>query len=159
MLRPEFDAFKRRRLLRPMKVTRALASDLDSIRRLLVEAELPVEDLVAADVKFWIATDAAGITGAVGVEEFGNSGLMRSLVVAPRSRSHGTGSALVEELEVSMRSRGLKSLALLTQTAENFFAKRGYVRTPRDQVSEQVRRSGEFQTLCPASAVCMSKSL
>jgi len=142
-----------------MQVRRATASDLESIRSLLVEAELPVEDLLAADVKFWVATDALGISGAVGIEDFGRSGLLRSLVVAPRSRSHGLGSELVRELEASMRSRGLKSLVLLTQTAENFFAKRGYIRTPRDQVPEQVRLSGEFRTLCPASAVCMSKAL
>ncbi len=142
-----------------MKIERAMTSDLDVIRPMLIEAGLPVEDLATADVDFWVARDAQGIAGAVGVERFGTAGLLRSLVVAPRGQHRGTGSALVQDLEISMRSSGLNSLVLLTQTAERFFGKRGYTVTPREQVPEPVRQSGEFKSLCPASAVCMSKTL
>ena len=142
-----------------MKIERAVASDLGAIRSLLIEAGLPVEDLATAGVNFWVARDAQGIAGAVGVEWLGTAGLLRSLVVAPRSQNRGAGSALVQDLEISMRSSGLNSLVLLTQTAESFFGKRGYAVTPREQVPERVRQSGEFKSLCPASAVCMSKML
>lgn len=125
----------------------------------MVEAGLPVADLGTADVRFWVVRDAMGVAGAVGVEQFGKSGLLRSLVVAPRGRARGMGSTLVRELEASMRSGGLKSLVLLTQTAESFFGKCGYVPTPRTKVPERIRQSGEFQSLCPDSAVCMSKAL
>ena len=142
-----------------MKIERARTSDLDVVRPMLIEAGLPVEDLATAEVDFWVARDARGIAGAVGVERFGTAGLLRSLVVAPRSQGRGTASALVRDLEISMRSSGLNFLVLLTQTAECFFGKRGYAVTPRAQVPEPVRQSGEFKSLCPASAVCMSKTL
>jgi N-acetylglutamate synthase-like GNAT family acetyltransferase len=58
-----------------------------------------------------------------------------------------------------MRAEGLKTLVLLTQTAETFFAKRGYVLTLREQVPEPIRQTAEFRALCPAMAVCMSKAL
>ncbi|MBS0388554.1 MAG: GNAT family N-acetyltransferase [Proteobacteria bacterium] len=142
-----------------MMVERASASDLQAIRTLLAEAGLPVDDLGTADVSFWVTRDALGILGAIGVERFGTSGLLRSLVVAPRGQERGVASALLLELESSVRSSGLEFLALLTQTAAPFFAKRGYVVTPREQVPVRVRQSSEFATLCPASAVCMSKAL
>jgi len=142
-----------------MRIERAAISDLETIRSMLAESGLPVEDLAIAEVNFRVARDARGIAGAIGVERFGTSALLRSLVVAPRSRGHGTGSALVQGLESSMRSSGIDSLVLLTQTAEPFFGKRGYTLTPRDQVPEPVRQSGEFKSLCPASAVCMTKAL
>lgn len=159
MLRTEFDSRRRRWVLCVMTIGPAAESDLAGIRSMLMDAGLPVADLNTAAVRFWVARDAAEISGAVGVETFGNAGLLRSLVVAPGGRTHGTGSALVCAAEASMRMNGLQSLVLLTQSAEAFFEKRGYVRTPREKIPERIRQSGEFKTLCPASAVCMSKSL
>jgi len=142
-----------------MHIDRAKESDLHRVRELLAEAGLPVDDLVSADIGFWVARDATGISGAIGVERFGTACLLRSLVVTDRGRRQGTGSALVQELESSMRAHGVRMLVLLTETAESFFGKRGYTVTPRERVPDQVRQSGEFRTLCPASAVCMSKAL
>jgi N-acetylglutamate synthase-like GNAT family acetyltransferase len=142
-----------------MHIERATDSDLQRVRELLAEAGLPVDDLGTADIGFWVARDEMGISGAVGVERFGTSGLLRSLVVADRDRKRGTGSALIQALESSVRANGIRMLVLLTQTAESFFEKRGYTVTPREQVPDPVRQSAEFRTLCPASAVCMSKAL
>ncbi len=58
-----------------------------------------------------------------------------------------------------MRAEGLKTMVLLTQAAEGFFGKRGYVLTPREQVPEPIRQTAEFRSLCPATAACMSKAL
>ena len=142
-----------------MHIGRATESDLQHIRELLAEAGLPVDDFGTAEIGFWVARDETGVSGAVGVERFGTSGLLRSFVVAGRGRKQGTGSALIQELESSMRANGVRTLVLLTQTAESFFGKRGYTVTPREQVPNPVRQSGEFRTLCPASAVCMTKAL
>jgi amino-acid N-acetyltransferase len=142
-----------------MHIERATESDLHRVRELLAAAGLLVDDLRTADISFWVARDATGISGAIGVERFGTACLLRSLVVADRDRKRGTGSALIQALESSVRADGIRMVVLLTQTAESFFGKRGYTVTPREQVPEPVRQSGEFRTLCPASAVCMSKAL
>jgi amino-acid N-acetyltransferase len=48
---------------------------------------------------------------------------------------------------------------LLTETAETFFRRLGYEAIDRHYVSEDLKQSAEFRALCPASAVCMTKSL
>ena len=121
-----------------MHIERATESDLHRVRELLAEAGLPVDDLRTADISFWVARDATGISGAIGVERFGTACLLRSLVVADRDRKRGTGSALIQALESSVRADGIRMLVLLTQTAESFFGKRGYAVTPREQVPDPV---------------------
>jgi amino-acid N-acetyltransferase len=66
---------------------------------------------------------------------------------------------LVQALELAMRAEGVETIVLLTQTAETFFAKRGYERTRRERVPEPIRQTAEFRSLCPATAVCMSRAL
>jgi amino-acid N-acetyltransferase len=48
---------------------------------------------------------------------------------------------------------------LLTETAEKFFRAIGYEVIDRRHVPEEIKQSAEFRSLCPASAVCMSKLL
>jgi amino-acid N-acetyltransferase len=48
---------------------------------------------------------------------------------------------------------------LLTQTAEAFFERHGYQVADRDHVPDEIKQSAEFQSLCPSSAICMTKSL
>jgi amino-acid N-acetyltransferase len=48
---------------------------------------------------------------------------------------------------------------LLTTTAENYFPRFGFACVGRDEVSESVKCSMEFQVACPASAVVMRKTL
>jgi amino-acid N-acetyltransferase len=47
----------------------------------------------------------------------------------------------------------------LTETAEGFFRGLGYHVIDRGYVIEELKQSAEFRSLCPASAVCMTKSL
>ena len=141
-------------------VLAATALDLPSIKLLLASASLPVADLDAAPgVRFWVARDADHIVGAVGLQPFGSNGLLRSLVVAPSHRDRGLGSSLVTTLEDEVSSQSVKALVLLTQTAEPFFLARGYTAIDRVNVPDQIKLSAEFHSLCPASAVCMTKSL
>ena len=48
---------------------------------------------------------------------------------------------------------------LLTETAEKFFRAIGYEVIDRRHVPEEIKQSAEFRSLCPASAVCMTKLL
>ncbi len=129
------------------------------LRALLSANGLPVSDLETAAIDFTVAADADRIVGVIGLEAFDGAGLLRSLAVAPTSRNGGTGARLVEAVEAHARSRGLQSLVLLTQTAEPFFARRGYRTVARSEVPASVQGSGEFRSICPASATCMIKQL
>jgi amino-acid N-acetyltransferase len=160
VLRSKFEVADGFGLLRVMgSVGPATAGDRTTIYGLLAEAGLPVDDLDTAPVRFWVARDAGEIVGAVGVEAYGTVGLLRSLVVLPARRGEGVGAAMVQALEGESCREGIDLLVLLTQTAQRFFAKQGYSVQGRHDVPASIQDTAEFRSLCPASAVCMSKGL
>jgi len=142
-----------------MRIELATAAAAPEIHALLRAVGLPTEDLSTSPVRFWVAREGESLAGAVGVEPYGDAGLLRSLAVDPSHQDLGTGSALVQALELAMQAEGLKTVVLLTQTAESFFVKCGYTLIPRGQVPEQIRQTAEFRSLCPATAACLSKAL
>ena len=139
----------------------ATSADRPDVRSLLTEARLPVADLdLARDPTFWVVRDDAGRPiGAVGLERHGDVGLVRSLVVTPGRRRHGLGRTLVRTLEEHAHATGVAQLVLLTETAEAFFRRLGYAVIDRGTAPAAVADSAEFRTLCPSTAVCMTKRL
>jgi amino-acid N-acetyltransferase len=138
----------------------ATPADGPAIVALLAQAGLPTADLTpAALAGFLAAHDGDALVGAITVERHGDDGLLRSLVVAPAQRGRGLGRALVQAVEQRAREQGLRSLALLTQSATEFFAARGYRVVPRSAVAEALRNSTQFAGVSPASATCMEKNL
>ena len=142
-----------------MQVRVALPTEHAAVRELLTASELPVQDLDTAAVAFLVADDNGVLAGVVGVQAFGDVGLLRSLAVRPEYRRTGIGDRLVAAAEHHAQARGLHRLVLLTQTAADFFTKRGYRPIERAQAPTAVQASAEFQSLCPASAACLSKQL
>lgn len=142
-----------------MSVREAGAADFTAILHLLAQARMPTADLTdRSAVQFWVAPSVGAVIGAVGLERHGDAGLLRSLVVAPDARGQGVGLALVEAVEVAARDQGINRLVLLTQTARAFFERRGYELIEREAAPDAVKASAQFRSICPASAVCMTKS-
>jgi len=81
------------------------------------------------------------------------------VVVSHERRGMGLGGAIVSELERVAREAKIARLILLTQTAAKFFAQRGYQVMERSAAPADVQGSEEFRSLCPSSAVCMTKEL
>jgi amino-acid N-acetyltransferase len=141
-----------------MNVVPAQPSNLAGIRSLLESEGLPIEDLSVESLKhFFVLLDANEIIGAVGLEQYGNVALLRSLVVAPDHRKKGLGILLAEAAEALAASLGISSVFLLTTTAKDFFAARDFRVVPREDVPDAIRRSTEFSSLCPATATVMVK--
>jgi amino-acid N-acetyltransferase len=144
----------------PREIVPATPTDAGAVTGLLAQAALPTADLTAARMEEFLVVRGDGqLEGMVALEPYGTSGLLRSLVVAPSTRGTGLGTQLVAALEIRARGLGIKELWLLTTTAAAFFAKLGYRVTDRAGAPEAVRRSAEFTSLCPSSAVCMVKAL
>lgn len=137
----------------------ASTSDRDALRDLLHAAKLPVADLDSSPIDFLAAEDNGRLVGAVGLQAIAQTGLLRSLVVSPGVRGTGIGDALVEAMERHAQNRGVERLVLLTNTAAEFFARRGYVATDRAAMPDAIKATAEFQSLCPSSATCLSKVL
>jgi amino-acid N-acetyltransferase len=128
--------------------------------QLLATAQLPTEDLTAAHCEhFFFAGSPTEPTGLVGLELFGHDALLRSLVVALDRRGSGEGAALLRHAEDHARALGVRTLYLLTTSAESFFAKHGYQRAPRDSAPAAIRATREFSGICPASAAFMMRQL
>jgi amino-acid N-acetyltransferase len=137
------------------------ATDQDSavIRALLDANSLPTGDLEAARPRFVVACMDEQVIGAGALQSFGPIALLRSVAVEPHLRGAGVGRSIVRELEHIARANEIKQLILLTQTAKSFFEAQGYVAIDRASAPPAVQGSQEFRTLCPASALCMSKAL
>jgi len=139
-----------------------LASPLDEpwIRQLLILCELPHEDIIPEHIPhFWVIKEKGEILGTVGLEILGHLALLRSLAVDPRFRKRGFASELTKKAEEYAASLKIEKLYLLTMTAEIFFRKRGYQKIERISAPSEIQGTAEFQSLCPASSVCMVKPL
>jgi amino-acid N-acetyltransferase len=127
---------------------------------LLQAQELPVTDITDEHLEhfFFVGSDGSP-TGLVGLEIYGADALLRSLVVGEHARSRGLGSSLVEHAEQYASSKSVRSIYLLTTTAEAFFNRLGYERIDRSQAPPSIERTREFASLCPASSAFMVKFL
>jgi len=136
------------------------ASDYTAVRRLLDDAQLPTADLASAPgLRCWVLEMHDEVVGVVGLECADRGALVRSLVVARDHRGQGWGSELLVRVEREAGELGIRQLVLLTETAQRFFSAHGYAVIDRGRVPEALQRTAEFRSLCPVSAVCMTKSL
>lgn len=137
----------------------ASEEDVVGILSLLKANNLPVSDLSTGKRLFLVATISEQLIGVVAIELYSDSGLLRSLAVNSEFRSLNLGKKLVSEAENLGRDNGLKYLYLLTTTASGFFSKLGWDTIDRSSAPASVAASTEFSSVCPDSAVCMTKKL
>lgn len=133
----------------------ARPSDWPELSALLTQAHLPLAGAQEHLAGFILAYRAATLLGAAGVERYGKDGLLRSVAVVESERGHGLGKALVEKLLAEAKRNDLERLVLLTETAEAFFARFGFLRIARQDAPAPVQSSVEFQSVCPQSAITM----
>jgi amino-acid N-acetyltransferase len=132
---------------------------LPYVEELLAENDLPSADVRSKPECFYVACGDDGAVGIGGIEVHGTAGLLRSVVVERSARGEGHGTVLCERLEAIAADEGVGTLYLLTTTAREFFAERGYEEIGRDEVPDAIRGTAEFADLCPATAACMRKRL
>ena len=140
-------------------VVPARPDDLDAVLGLLEQAKLPREGVAEHFQDFLVAWAGGRLVGAVGLERYGQSVLVRSLVVSPSERGRGVGQSLTERILERARAGEARRAFLLTETAADFFPLFGFVRIPRDEADPALRSSVEFATACPQTAVCMRREL
>lgn len=127
---------------------------------LLQSQGLPVSDITDEHLEhfFFVGSDGSP-TGLVGLEIYGTDALLRSLVGDETARGKGLGSALVDHAEQYAASKSVRSIYLLTTTAEAFFKRLGYERIDRSRAPPSIKETHEFASLCPASSAFMVKTL
>jgi amino-acid N-acetyltransferase len=140
-------------------VSPAMADETETIRTLLFDAQLPSEDFAQHLDHFLTAKQNGTLVGAVGLEVYEESGLLRSLVVNADCRGQGLGVELCEQIFDYARRQGIKDLYLLTTTAAKFFPKLDFRAIDRNRVPPAIQATEEFASICPSTAVCMVKTL
>jgi amino-acid N-acetyltransferase len=125
---------------------------------LLKKNNLPADDLTDT-TQLFVLFDEDNVLGTIGLEHDGEDALLRSLSVSEEKRNGGLGMELVSFIERYAKENGVKNIYLLTTTAAPFFSKLGYETIDRSSVSDFVRTTSEYCSVCPASATVMKKTL
>jgi arsenate reductase (thioredoxin) len=137
----------------------AQTTDLAAIITLLQQNKLPVEDIADGQQQFWVIKDGDNIAGAIGIEVYGNYGLLRSMATDKAYRNKGIAAILVDSLFEFAKKQKLTAIYLLTETAQHYFEKKGFVTVNRDGVPAEIKQSKEFTHLCPSTAIVMKKEI
>jgi amino-acid N-acetyltransferase len=140
-------------------IRRAQSSDFTQITQLLESDALPLDGVPHHLDNFLVADLDGKVVGTIGLEIYGENALLRSAVVTPSNRNRGLGTLLYNALLEYAKKRGVKRLVLLTNTAEEYFRRKGFVRIDRASLTGPVTTSAEFTGACPSSAVCMELTL
>ncbi|MDJ0919459.1 MAG: arsenic resistance N-acetyltransferase ArsN2 [Woeseiaceae bacterium] len=143
-----------------MKLRAARDDDRDAIIALLDAESLPTSDLWNRALEdFIVAENEGSVVGCIGAEVLGGTALLRSLAVGVTSRRQGLAGRLIESLEFKLLEHGVVDSWLLTIDASDFFLRHGYWVQSREDVPDAIRRTDEFSSLCPGTAIVMSKPL
>ncbi|MBU1050870.1 GNAT family N-acetyltransferase [Candidatus Bipolaricaulota bacterium] len=138
----------------------ARPDDYVGICSLLQASHLPTQDLLLTRLEhFAVCVIDESLVGVIGLEVYGSQALVRSLAVAQQARSQGIAACLASYAQTRALSMGVCTLFALTTTAQTWLEKQGYAVLDRAQVPDVIRSSAQFRELCPASAVCLAKSI
>lgn len=141
----------------PPVVREATSTDRLAARGLLTGAGLPVDGL--DDAAAVLVADAGGeVVGAVALERHGHGGepvfLLRSAVVDPSWRNRRLGAALTAAALQRVDAVGAP-VALLTETAGEYFPRFGFRPVTRDELPPALAASAELRGASPVSAQAM----
>lgn len=127
---------------------------------LLAACGLPTADLTQAQrLHLYGAWLRGELVGSVGVEAYGEVGLLRSLAIAPPQRGGRLGKVMLAHAEREAARLGVRELWLLTSGADRYFRRNGYAAMKRECAPPAIRGTAQFSGLCPVSAVMMRKRL
>ncbi len=138
-----------------VRIRAARESDLRFIKGLLESSSLPTAGIEKHLATFFVAELDRSVIGAMGLEKYDGTSLLRSAVVSPEHRGLGVGAALYDAVLNKARALGAPRLVLFTTTAESYFRVRGFRREDVSTIAGPVTSSLEFSGACPSTATCM----
>lgn len=137
-----------------MKVQKAGNAERTQASALLTTCDLPLDGL--EETELWcVKGSGRRLVAVAGLETRGEQSLLRSVAVEKEHRNSGVGGRLVSEVLAAARSRGVKEVYLITESAPLFFRRFGFRNFARERVKGDVLQSAEFRGACPESAPVM----
>lgn len=139
-----------------MKARMVEQNSLGDVLTMLKENKLPYQD-IKLDNNLFVSyhNDLGQLVGSGGLEFYSEFALLRSVAVGESQRGKTLGTEIVNDLLDRAKAKSVKEIFLLTETAHDFFLKRGFQDVSRETVPLEVRASSEFSSVCPVSAACM----
>ncbi len=144
----------------PMALTAepARPHDLRGALDLLGRAELTEQDVAERWGHYFVVREDDGrVVGVAGLEVHGEDGLLRSVAVDADYRGQGLAASLVEAAMERAKRLSLRAVYLLTTTARDYFARRGFADCPREDAPAGIRESWEYRSGCPSTAAFMRR--
>ncbi len=120
---------------------------------------LPVSDLSEDNITFYLAYDHKDLVATIGLERHGSTGLLRSLAVKETFRNQQIADKMIKGLLQVCESENIQEIYLLTTTAEKYFLSKGFLPIDREVVPAVIKRTREFRSICPSSAVVMYREI
>jgi amino-acid N-acetyltransferase len=132
---------------------------LEKLQQFLLANKLPHQDIdvESSNTKMFLGyyDEVGELIGSGELEFYGDAALLRSLTVKENQRGKNLGKKIVDDLVSQARKASINNIFLLTETAKDFFEKKGFKTISRNAVPEHVKASPEFTHVCPKSAICM----
>ena len=153
-------AQKAKQVLRPgvdFQIRPAIAADFPAIHALLLAAGLPVAGVDAVSGEYVVADLAGKVVGVLGLEKSGGAALLRSFAVLADFRQRGIGETLVRHMLDKMKTENISPLYILTNTAEAFAARFGFVKVSREEIPDALLAGSALGAACPSSSTCMKR--
>ncbi len=130
------------------------------LAKALREAGLPTDDLRTSAGRFYSYRTLGGtLVGYGGFEVNGEDVLLRSLLVLPAARGKGIGRNIALLLMSRAFDIGGRQAWLLTTSAAAYFEKLGFAVATREAAPAAIRQSPQAVSLCPASAVLLTRRI
>ena len=132
---------------------------LEEIQKLLKNSGLPFEDINNHLNNFLCMMNNEEIIAVGGMEIYDDVSLLRSLAVTEGKRNEGLGQLIYFALIEHAKTKNIKSIYLLTETAEKFFIKNGFTKVERNIIPETIKNTYEYKKLCAESAIVLMKNI
>jgi amino-acid N-acetyltransferase len=132
---------------------RGRSSDIPAFAQLIIAGDLPPL-FIQEFVEGFVAVEHEGeIIGCGGLEIYGDSGVIRSIVVDERGRAQNIAQEMTGLLVADARAAGISDLYLFTMHAHNFWLRLGFVDVPLDAWKELPRACWQYQFVSQFPAV------
>ena len=137
-------------------IMKANINDLYDIHQLLQMVNLPIGGVKEHIDNFLVLKDNSAIVkGCIGLELYSEYALLRSAAVHPENQNQGIGKKLTEAIIAYAKKIQIQKLFLITNTAEEYFRKKGFTVIQENEIPASVKQSVEFTFQCAKTGKTM----
>lgn len=132
----------------------ARRDDVPGLSELIRSENFPVIEIEECLDSFWVVEDRGQIVGCAGIERYGDTAVLRSVVVGPSLRGTGLGVRMTQAALDWARQDGAKTCFLFTFNADGFFARFGFERCTLDEYSADARIGWQYRGIQDNESLC-----